>query len=144
MIHVPYKGAGPATNAVLAGEVTMFCGPIAQTLPFIKAGQFYALGVSGPKRAVLLPGVDPLSVTFPGLVISNWYGVLAPARTPADVCDKLRAEFKKIYADAELQQKLISLGLEPNWIEGPDLAKRIAEELEFYRKFIKAANIHPG
>ena len=142
MIHVPYKGAGPATNAVLAGEVTMFCGPIAQTLPFITAGRFNALGVSGPKPSALLPGIDPLSVTFPGLVISNWYGVLAPVRTPETIRDKLRAEFKKVYADAGLQQKLISLGLEPNWIEGADLAKRIAGDLEFYRKFIKAANIH--
>jgi tripartite-type tricarboxylate transporter receptor subunit TctC len=144
MIHVPYKGAGPAMNAVLAGDVTMFCGPIAQSLPFVQAGKFNALGVSGPKSSTLLPGVEPLSATFPGLVISNWFGVLAPAQTPADICEKLRAEFKKIYADPQLQQKLKSLGLEPNWIPGPDLAKRIAEELEFYRNFIKAADIHAG
>jgi len=144
MIHVPYKGAGPAMNAVLAGETTMFCGPIAQSLPFIRAGKLDALGVSGPKPSALLPGVSPLSATFPGLVISNWFGVLAPALTPEAIRDKLRAEFKKLYADAELQKKLMSLGLEPNWIEGPDLAKRIGEELEFYRKFIKAANIQAG
>ena len=144
MIHIPYKGAGPAMNAVLAGETTMFCGPIAQSLPFIRAGKFNALGVSGPKPSALLPGVEPLSAAFPGLVISNWFGVMAPARTPAAIRDKLRAEFEKIYADAGLQQKLLSLGLEPNWISGPDLAKRIGEELEFYRKFIAAANIHPG
>jgi tripartite-type tricarboxylate transporter receptor subunit TctC len=144
MIHVPYKGAGPAMNAVLAGEVTMFCGPIAQSLPFIKAGKVNALGVSGPKASALLPGVEPLSATFPGLAISNWYGVLAPARTPADICDKLRAEFKKVYDDPQLQQKLMSLGLEPNWIAGTDLANRIARELEFYRNFIKAANINAG
>jgi tripartite-type tricarboxylate transporter receptor subunit TctC len=144
MIHVPYKGAGPAMNAVLAGEVTMFCGPIAQSAPFIKDGRFNALGVSGPKPSSLLPGVAPLSVTFPGLVISNWFGVLAPSQTPAEICDKLRAEFHKIHADPQLQQKLSALGLEPNWISGPDLAKRIGEELEFYRKFIRAANIHPG
>ncbi len=144
MIHVPYKGAGPAMNAVLAGEVTMFCGPIAQSLPFIKAGKFNALGVSGPKPAALLPGIAPLSAAFPGLVISNWFGLLAPAQTPAAICDKLAAEFAKIYADAALRQKLVSLGLEPNWIAGPDLAKRITEQLEFYRKFITAADIHPG
>jgi tripartite-type tricarboxylate transporter receptor subunit TctC len=142
MIHVPYKGAGPAMNAVLAGDVTMFCGPIAQSLPFIKAGKVNALGVSGPKPSTLLPGVDPLAAAFPGLVISNWYGVLAPVRTPADVCDKLRAEFKKVHDDAQLQEKLVSLGLQPNWIAGADLAKRIAGELELYRKFVAAANIH--
>jgi tripartite-type tricarboxylate transporter receptor subunit TctC len=142
MIHVPYKGAGPAMTAVLTGEVTMFCGPIAQSLPFIKAGKVNALGVSGPKPSTLLPGVDPLSVAFPGLVISNWFGVLAPVRTPPEICDKLRAEFKKIYDDPQLQEKLVSLGLQPNWIPGPDLARRIAEELEFYRKFVVAAKIH--
>ncbi len=144
MIHVPYKGAGPAMNAVLAGEVTMFCGPIAQSLPFIKAGKLNALGVSGPKPALLLPDVAPLSASFPGLVISNWFGVLAPAGTPAAICDKLRAEFRKVYDHPDLRKKLMSLGLEPNWIAGADLAKRIARELEFYRNFVKEADIHAG
>ena len=144
MIHVPYNGAGPAMNAVLAGTVTAFCGPIAQSLPYIKSGKFNALGVSGPRASPLLPDVKPLSASYPGLVISNWFGLLAPAHTPAAICDKLQAEFKKIYSDTDLQNKLRTLGLEPRWTSGADLSKRIAEELEKWHKFIIATNIHAG
>ena len=142
MIHVPYKGAGPAMNAVLAGNVTAFCGPIAQSLPFIKAGKLNALGVSGPNPSSLLLGVAPLSGTYPGLVISNWFGLLAPANTPAAVCDKLQDEFKRIYADPDLQRKMKSLGLEPKWTPRADLSKRIEIELDKWRKFVAVANIH--
>lgn len=142
MTHVPYKGAGPAMNAVLAGDVTMFCGPLALALPQIKAGAVRALGLSGLKPSPLLPGVAPLSASYPGLVISNWYGLLAPARTPAAVCDRLRDEFKKISADAELQSKLASLGLEPTWTAGADLARRIAGDLAKWHDLMAAANIH--
>lgn len=142
--HVPYKGAGPAMNAVLTGSVTAFCGPIAQSLPYITSGNFNALGVSGPRASPLLPDVEPLSASYPGLEISNWYGLLAPARTPAAICDRLQAEFKKVYSDRALQQKLQHLGLEPSWSSGADLSKRIAEDLDRWHKFVITANIHAG
>src|SRR5262249_28567060 len=66
------------------------------------------------------------SASYPNLVMTQWFGLFAPAHTPATVSDKLAAEFKKIYADSELQQKLSSLGLEPTWIPGPELSQRIA------------------
>lgn len=144
IVHVPYKGAGPAMNAVLAGTVTAFCGPIAQSLPFIKSGKFNALGVSGPTVSPLLPDVKPLSASYRGLVISNWFGLLAPARTPAAICDKLQAEFKAVYSNTTLQHKLQNLGLEPRWTSGADLSKRIAQELDKWHKFIAAAGIHAG
>jgi len=142
MIHVPYKGAGPAMNAALAGDVTMFCGPIAQALAFIRAGKVNALGVGGPKPSPLLPGVAPLSATYPGLVMTQWFGLFAPAHSPAAVCDKLAAEFKKIYADPELQHKLLSLGLEPTWIAGPELSQRIAAGLKKWHDLMVLAGIH--
>lgn len=142
MIHVPYKGASPAMNAVLAGNVTMFCGPIQQALPFIKAGKVNALGVAGEKPSPLLPAVAPLSATYPDLVMTNWFGLFAPAHTPAAVCDKLAAEFKKIYADPELQNKLTSIGLEPTWIPGPELSRRIAVDLKKWHDLMALAGIH--
>lgn len=144
MIHVPYKGAGPAMNAVLAGDVTMFCGPIAQALPFIQAGKVNALGVAGTKPSPLLPGIAPLSASYPNLVMTQWFGLFAPTHTPATVSDKIAAEFNKIYADPELQHKLSSLGLEPTWIPGPELSQRIAVELKKWRNLMAAANIHPN
>lgn len=141
MIHVPYTGAAPSMNAVLAGNVTMFCGPIELALPHIKAGTVYALGVTGSKPSQVLPEVAPLSATYPGLVISNWYGLLAPAGTPAAVRDMLQDEFKKLSADPEVQHKLLSIGLEPTWISSADLAQRIAADSVKWRDFIKSANI---
>jgi tripartite-type tricarboxylate transporter receptor subunit TctC len=142
MVHVPYNAAAQAMNAILAGDVTVFCGPIAQALPFIKSAKAYALGATGPKRSALLPDVDALSASYPGLVISNWFGLLVPIRTPAAVREALQDEFKAIAADAELQNKLFSIGLEPTWISGADLAKRIASDTAKWHAFMAAANIH--
>ncbi len=142
MIHVPYTGAAPAMNGVLAGNVTMFCGPIQVALPHLKAGSIIALGVTGLKPSPLLPGVAPLSASYPGLVISNWYGLLAPARTPASVSNMLQDKFKKISADPELQRKLLSLGLESAWISGNELSQTIASDIVKWRDFMTAANIH--
>lgn len=140
--HVPYTAAAPAMNAILAGHVTMFCGPIAQALPFIKDGQANALGVTGSKPSPLLPGVAPLSASYSGLVIANWFGLLAPARTPASVRDVLQAELKTISADAGLQRKLLSLGLSPVWIPGAELANRIAADLKKWHDLMALAGIH--
>lgn len=142
MVHVPYSAAAPAMNAILSGDVTVFCGPVGQALPFIKAGKAYALGVTGLQRSTLLPDVAPLSVSYPGLVISNWFGLLAPAGTPAGVREMLQAEFKTISTDSGLQRKLMSMGLEPTWISGVDLAKRIASDTAKWREFMAAADIH--
>lgn len=142
MIHVPYKGAAASLNALLAGNVTMACVPIAQGLPFIRAAKVNALGVAGAKPSPLLPQVAPLSATYPGLVMTEWFGLFAPAHTPAAVCDKLAAEFKSIYADAELQKKLTSIGLDPTWIPGPELSQRIASDLKKWHDVMASAGIH--
>ena len=142
MVHVPYTSAAAAMNAVLAGNVAMFCGPIGVALPHIKAGTVYALGVTGLQPSPLLPGVAPLAANYPGLVISAWYGLFAPAGTPASVTGMLHDEFKKIYADPELEPKLTALGLNPEWMSGADLSQRIANEIVKWRDFVAVANIH--
>jgi tripartite-type tricarboxylate transporter receptor subunit TctC len=141
LIHVPYAGSTPAMNAVLAGDVTMFCGPIPLALPHIKAASVHALGVTGVESSRLLPELAPLAASHPGLVVSQWYGVLAPAATPASVDEVLESELKKISADPELQRRLIPLGLDPEWKSGADLSRRIESDTARWRDFIKAANI---
>lgn len=141
MLHVPYSGAAPSLHAVLAGDVTLVCGPIQHALPFIRAGKVNALGVAGSKPSPLLPGVAPLSATFPGLVMAQWYGLFAPAHTPAAVSEQLTAEIKKIYADSELQNKLTSIGLEPTWIPGAELSARIATDLKKWHDLMSLAGI---
>ena len=144
MVHVPYTSATAAMNAVLAGNVNMFCGPIGVALPQIKAGNVYALGVTGMEASPLLPGVAPLVASYPGLVISAWYGLFAPAGTPASVTSILHDEFKKIFADPELQPTLLALGLNREWVSGSDLVQKITSDIAKWRDFIAAANIHAG
>ncbi len=142
MIHVPYTGAGPAMNALLAGNVTMFCSPVQQALPQIKAGTLVPLGVAAETESPLLPGVAPLSKSYPGLVLSQWFGLLAPKGTPAGVTGALRDEFKKISAEPDIQAKLTAIGLQPHWLGGPELAQRIATDTVKIHDFMVAAHIH--
>lgn len=141
LVHVPYPGAAPAMNAVLAGDVTMFCGPIPQALPHVKAGSVYALGVTGVRASPLLPELAPLSASYPDLIISASYGLYAPAATPPAVEGVLESELKKIFSDPEVQRRLMPLGLDPEWKSGADLSKRIESDTARWRDLIKAANI---
>src|SRR5262245_3705152 len=108
MTHVPYSGAAPAMNAVLAGDVTMFCAPIPLGMVHFKAGKIYALGVTGTAPSPLLPELAPLSAIYPGFVISNWLALFAPVATPPAVTQLVRDELKKTYADPNLEQSLRS------------------------------------
>jgi tripartite-type tricarboxylate transporter receptor subunit TctC len=142
MIHVPYTGAGPAMNALLAGSVTMFCSPIQQALPQIRAGTLVPLGVAAETESPLLPGVVPLSKSYPGLVLSQWFGLLAPKGTPAAITNTLRDEFKKISAEPDIKAKLAAIGLQPQWLGGHELAERIATDTVKIHDFMIAAHIH--
>jgi len=143
LTHVPYKGAAPAMNAALAGEVSMFCGPIPAALPHVKAGKLRALGVTGTRPSPLAPEVAPLSATYPGVVLSNWYAVFAPPHTPDAVVQFLQAELEKVYADPAVRERLSSIGLDPVWMSAPQLARAIDTDGERWARVIKGANIKP-
>ncbi len=141
LTHVPYKGAAPAMNAALAGEVSMFCGPIPVGLAHVKAGKLRAVGVTGAKPSPLAPGIAPLSATYPGVVLSNWYAVFAPPRTPDAVVRVLRDELEKVYADAAVRERLSTIGLDPVWMTAPQLAQAVDADGERWARVIKGANI---
>ena len=140
MTHVPYSGSAPAMNAVLAGDVTMFCAPIPLGMVHFKAGKVYALGVTGTSPSPLLPDLTPLSAIYPGFVISTWLGLFAPVATPPAVTRSLYDELKKAYADPELQEKLAILALDPAWLSGAELSRRIETDTAKWMDLIKAAN----
>jgi tripartite-type tricarboxylate transporter receptor subunit TctC len=142
MLHVPYKGAAPAMAAALSGEVSMMFGPIAQGLAHVRSGKLKALGVTGPLASQLLPGVKPLSEQgFPGLVVFNWYGVLAPARTPDAPVDAVRAALKSALTDQSLRGRLSAMGIEPVWDDAPQLGQAIAADLMRWSQLARAAKI---
>jgi tripartite-type tricarboxylate transporter receptor subunit TctC len=141
LTHVPYKGAAPAMQAALAGEVSMFCGPITQGLPHVTSGKLRALGVTGAKTSPLLPELKPLAATYPGLVVSNWYAVFAPPKTPPAVVTFLRAELKRTYDDPEVRKRLDSVGMDPLWMEPAQVTAAIDRDLAKWSGVVKAANI---
>jgi len=114
--HIPYKGAGPALIALIAGEVDMFLPTTATAVPHVKAGKLKAIAITGKKRSPLLPNVP----TFDEAGLPNFYshkrapfGILAPAGTPKPIIDKLSAEILRYVAQPEFREALLTLGLDP-------------------------------
>jgi tripartite-type tricarboxylate transporter receptor subunit TctC len=120
MIHVPYKGAAPAAVDLLGGRLTMVFDSIVVWSDHIKTGKVRALGVSSLGRSGALPAVPTIAEAgLPGFDVANWLGVLAPARTPAAVVQRLSAEIKVAMADPEMRQQLLGVGIDPTY-GGPE------------------------
>jgi tripartite-type tricarboxylate transporter receptor subunit TctC len=120
----------------------MMFGPIAQGVPLVRAGKLKALGVTGPLPSPLLPGVKPLvEQGFPGLLVFNWYGVLAPAKTPDAPAQAVRSTLKQVMSDPALRARLSDLGTEPVWDEGETVANAIAADLMRWGQLARVAKI---
>lgn len=139
--HVPYSGAGPAVTAVLSGDAQLFCGPVLALLPNIKSGKLIALAVTGAKPLPQLPGVKPLAETWPGLVVTSWYGFLAPAGTPPAVVDRLRQALQKAYDDGTIRERLDTAGIGPVWLDGSRAEDRLKADLAKWHGVIEQAGI---
>lgn len=139
--HVPYSGAGPALTAVLSGDAQLFCGPVLALLPNIKAGKLVALAVTGTKPLPQLPGIKPLADTWPGLVVTSWYGFFAPAGTPAAVVGRLRQAVQKAYDDGAIRERLDTAGIGPVWIVGQAAEDRVKTDLAKWHSVIEKAGI---
>ena len=112
-VHIPYRGASPAQLALLAGEVDFNIDNLAAAAANIKSGKLTALAVTTEKESPLLPGVPPLSKSIKGFAIDTWWGLVAPAGTPADVVAKLNKAFTEALNDPETQKRFASLMAEP-------------------------------
>lgn len=110
IVHVPYKGGGPAVIALLAGEVSMLLSSIGTTLPHIRAGKIRGLAVTSAQRSAAMPELPTVAETVPGYEITSWYAILAPARTPAAITAKLQAEVVKAMNTADLKARLATDG----------------------------------
>jgi len=143
LLHVPYKGSAPAKAAVLANEVTMTFEPAFTGVPQIAAGKLRALAVMSGKRSAVLPDVPTTAeLGFPGMEMSAWVGLMAPAGTPAPVVKKLAGEIQHIMADPEVQKTLLKSGAEPLGYYAEAFDAYIRDESARYGKVIAAAHIH--
>jgi tripartite-type tricarboxylate transporter receptor subunit TctC len=142
MTHVPYKCAAPAMAAALSGEVNLMFGPITQALPQVKAGKLKALGVTGPNSSPLLPGVKPLvEQGFPGLLVFNFYPVMAPAKTPDAVTGRIHAGLKAVMSDPAVRSRLEAVGIEPAWDDAPQVVAALKSDRMRWGALAKKANI---
>jgi tripartite-type tricarboxylate transporter receptor subunit TctC len=141
MVHVPYRGAGPAYTDLLSGQVqVMFPGP-ASSLGYIRAGQLRVLAVTTSSRFELLPNVPTMDETLPGFEASSWFGIGAPRNTPTEIIDRLNGEINAGLASPTIKARLADLGGTPFPGTPADFGKVIAEDTEKWGNVIRAANI---
>ncbi len=141
--HIPYKGSAPALVDVLGGSVdVMFC-PINSALPHIRSGKIKALGTTGTKRLDLLPSVPTIAETVPNYESDIWIGMVAPAKTPPAIINKLNAELRRSLALPDVQGKLAEQGIYAETSSPADFSKLIASDQKRWAAVIKAANITP-
>jgi tripartite-type tricarboxylate transporter receptor subunit TctC len=144
MVHVPYRGAAPAVQDLVAGQVQLLFTGAPVLLPFIKSGQLRALAVSSRQRLEVLPTVPTVAESgYPGFEADQWYGVVAPAGTPADIVRKLNAQINQALGSPELKARLQSEGAVamPNSPEA--FGTLIARELDRWRPVVQAGRIKP-
>lgn len=114
LLHVPYKGAAPALNDLLAGQVNLMFNASGLLAPHVKAGRLRALGVAGLKRAPELPDVPTIQEAgVPGYNVTSWFGILAPVATPRDIVERLRAETFQAMSHPDSRQRLTQFGADP-------------------------------
>ncbi len=142
MNHVPYKGSGVALISLLSGEVDALIMTVPASYQQVKAGKARALAVFAPDRASQLPDVPTVKeLGHENFIVRLWYGVLAPAATPAPIITRLNGEMHKALASADLRQRLASGGIEPLVNTPQEFASFIQAETQRYAKVIKSAGI---
>jgi tripartite-type tricarboxylate transporter receptor subunit TctC len=142
LLHVPYKGGGPAVQDLLAGQVALSFPTLLEASSHIKSGKLRALAVTGSKRAPALPDVPTVAESYlPGYNSVSWIGVLAPARTPAALVDKISKDIAEVVNMPEVREKLIGLGAVPMANTPAEFQKIIDDDRIRYAKLIKEKNI---
>jgi len=142
LVHVPYKGAALALQAMLGGEVDMVTSTVPATIPLVNAGKIRALAVMAPKRVTALPNVPTTAEAgMPELVVITWYGLFAPAGVKPDIVARLNAEVVKLMNAPDTRARLAKVELEAAPSTPADLGKFVREESEKWARVIKDANI---
>ncbi|MDB5803348.1 MAG: transporter substrate-binding protein [Betaproteobacteria bacterium] len=142
MVHVPYKGTGPAMTDLLAGTVDMFITTPPPLVGYIANGRLKGLAVTGRKRLDSMPNVPTSAEAgYPSFQVESWFGVLAPAGTPPEIVNRLSAEIKKIADSENFRKQAVEQGAESTYMNPPEFTSFIKGELVKWDKVIKAANI---
>ena len=141
MLHLPYRGGGPALTDLLGGQVQVYFATTVASIEYIRTGRLRALAVTTATRSDALPDIPTVAEFVPGYEASSWYGVGAPKATPAEIVEKLNKEINAGLADAKLKARLADLGGDVLALSPADFGKLIADETEKWGNVIRALNI---
>ena len=140
--HVPYKGSGPGIIDLIGGQIHLMFANITAVVPHVKTGRLRALAASGPARSLAMPDVPTVvEAGVPGYVVTSWFGLVAPARTPQEVIARLNAVLNSVMRERDMLDRLASEGAEPAPSRPDEFARLIASEVATWAKVIKAAGV---
>jgi tripartite-type tricarboxylate transporter receptor subunit TctC len=142
MLHVPYKGGGPAIADLLAGQVSIYYPVLPSVVSLVKADRLRLLAVTGAQRTSAMPDVPTVAESgLPGFEASNWFGLMAPAGTPPEIVGRLNAEAAKVLQDAEVRKKLATLGFEIKTSTPQEFTALLRNETEKWAKVVKTSGV---
>jgi len=143
MVHFPYRGSGPALIDLMAGNMDLMFDNLPSALPHIRSGRLLALAVTSAQRSTALPDLPTLAeaggATLRGFEASSWFGLLAPAGTPADIVNRLQQESAKALAGAALKERLPALGAIPSGNTPAEFARLIEAETKKWAQVVKVS-----
>jgi len=143
MVHVPYKGGGPAITDTLGGQVQLAFVSLPAALQHVRAGRLRAIAVTSDQRSIAAPEIPTITESGVDCVVNSWYGALAPAKTPPAIVAKLQAAFVNVLAAPEIREKLLAQGAEAKSSTSADFERLIKEELAKWEYVIREARIKP-
>jgi tripartite-type tricarboxylate transporter receptor subunit TctC len=142
LVHIPYKGGGPAVADVLGGQVPVTFATVLETLPHVKSGRLRALAVTGAKRSVALPDLPTVAEAgVPGYESISWLGLFAPAGTPKEIVNKISAEVVRIVNLPDVRERLLVQGAEPIGSSAEQFAAALASDIAKYAKVLQASGV---
>ena len=143
LVHVPYRGQGPALTDLLGGQVQVLFAATPGTTEYITTGKLRALAVTSGSRAEMLPELKTVADFVPGYEASQWYGIGAPSNTPVEIVDKLNKQINAAIADPGMKARFAAIGGEPLGGSPAEFGKLISEETEKWGRVVRAAGIKP-
>ncbi|MBI3068641.1 MAG: tripartite tricarboxylate transporter substrate binding protein, partial [Betaproteobacteria bacterium] len=141
MVHVPYKGGGPSTIALMSGEAQAVIGTIGSYYPHIKAGRVRPVAVTSAERVKQFPDVPAIAETIPGYDFVAWVGSFAPAGMPRAIVKKLNAEIHKVLRDPEVAATLTKMTLDPMFMTPEEFDQRLRADYDKYGRLVKLAGV---
>lgn len=145
MLHVPYKGSGPAMTDLIGGQIKSMVETVPAALPYLKTGQLRALAVTVAQRIPMLPDVPTATEAgLPGFEVTSMFGILVPASTPKPIIERLNSELAKILQMPDVKEKLLQQGAIATYTTLEQAAQRIRDEIAKWAKVIKEADIKAG